>query len=189
MSTQSQLPRCRKEGIHLRSHILQGVNKLCSYCLSQIVNMQVWNKLLVTVVTTSLIYYQTCCKVVPTSPIQSWYNNIVTTLCRQPCNIIVISWLYADLLEQLCYKSDNAIKLVTSCEQLVSNLLQQLGTSNANTTCRQLVNRSVTINLFANLCVFTCVESMSSFTPFHLCFKKPYVLSYVLKITTNWQSF
>ena len=33
----------------------------------------------------------------------------------------------SDLLEQPCNKSDNAIKLVTSCEQLVPNLLQQLG--------------------------------------------------------------
>jgi hypothetical protein len=39
-------------------------------------------------------YYQTCSKVVPTSPIQSWYNNIVTTLCGQPCNMLVIPWLY-----------------------------------------------------------------------------------------------
>jgi hypothetical protein len=42
---------------------------------------QVWNKLL-----QPCWYYQICCKVVPTSPIQSWYNNILTTLCRQPCN-------------------------------------------------------------------------------------------------------
>ena len=26
--------------------------------------------------------------------LQSWCNNIVTTLCCQPCNILVISWLY-----------------------------------------------------------------------------------------------
>jgi hypothetical protein len=65
----------------------------------------------------------------------------------------------SDLLEQPCDKSDNAIKLVTSCEQLVPNLLQQLGTSSAKTTCRQLVNRFVTTCLQTcnNLCVFTCV--------------------------------
>ena len=39
-------------------------------------------------------YYQTCYKVVPTRLLQSWYNNIATTLCCQPCNILVISWLY-----------------------------------------------------------------------------------------------
>jgi hypothetical protein len=56
----------------------------------------------------------------------------------------------SDLLEQPCNKSDNAIKLVTSCQQLVPNLLQQLGTSSANTTCRQLVNR------FVITCLQTC---------------------------------
>jgi hypothetical protein len=50
---------------------------------------QVWNNL-----STACWYYQTCSKVVPTSPIQSWCNNIVTTLWRQPCNILVISRLY-----------------------------------------------------------------------------------------------
>jgi flagellar biosynthesis component FlhA len=41
----------------------------------------------------------------------------------------------------------------------VPNLLQQLGTSSANTTCRQLVNRFVTTCLQTcnNLCVFTRV--------------------------------
>jgi hypothetical protein len=65
----------------------------------------------------------------------------------------------SDLLQQRCNKSDNAIKLVISCWQLDPNLLQQLGTSSANTTCRQLVNRFVTTCLQTcnNLCVFTCV--------------------------------
>jgi hypothetical protein len=65
----------------------------------------------------------------------------------------------SDLLEQPCNKSDNAIKLVASCQQLVPNLLQQLGTSSAKTACRQLVNRFVTTCLQTcnNLCVFTCV--------------------------------
>ena len=87
--------------------------------------------------------------------------NIVTTLCRQPCNILVISYCIS-LLEQPCNKSDNTIKLVTSCQQFVPNLLQQLGTSSANTTCRQLVNRFVTTCLQTcnNLCVFTCVEQV-----------------------------
>jgi hypothetical protein len=65
---------------------------------------QVWNKLLTICNNLVDIIRLACCKVVPTSPIQSWYNNIVTTLCRQPCNILVyiISWLHvSDLLEQV----------------------------------------------------------------------------------------
>jgi hypothetical protein len=68
----------------------------------------------------------------------------------------------SDVSELPCNKSDNAIKLVTSCQQLVLNLLQQLGTSNANTTCRQLAgNRFVTACLQTcdNLYVFMCVAS------------------------------
>jgi hypothetical protein len=41
----------------------------------------------------------------------------------------------SDLLEQPCDKSDNAIKLATSCKQLVANLFQQLETSSEDTTC------------------------------------------------------
>jgi hypothetical protein len=72
------------------------------------------------------------------------------------CYIVTVS----DLLEQPCNKSDNDINLVTSCKQLVPNLLQQLGTSSANTTCHQLVNRFVTtcLQICSNLCFFyTCV--------------------------------
>ena len=70
----------------------------------------------------------------------------------------------SDLLEQPSDKSDNAFKLVTSCQQLVPNLLQQLGTSSANTTCRQLVNRFVTTCLQTcnNLCVFIRVYIMDT---------------------------
>jgi hypothetical protein len=75
------------------------------------------------------------------------------TILLQPllhsCYIMTVS----DLLEQPCNKSDNAIKLVTSCRQLVSNLLQQLGTSSAKTTCRQLANRFVTTCLQTFVCV------------------------------------
>ena len=73
------------------------------------------------------------------------YSHYITILL-QPCDILVISWLLSDLLEQPCNKSDNVIKLVTSCWQPVTNLFQQLGTSNANTTCEQICN-----NLFADL--------------------------------------
>jgi hypothetical protein len=63
----------------------------------------------------------------------------------------------SDLLEQPCNKSDNVIKPATSCQQPDPNLLQQLGTSSANTICRQLVNRFVTTCLQTcnNLCVLT----------------------------------
>ena len=60
-------------------------------------------------------YCQNCYKVVPTRLLQSWYNNIATILCCQPCNILVMSWLYQTCWKQPCNKSDNAIKLVTSC--------------------------------------------------------------------------
>ena len=53
----------------------------------------------------------------------------------------------SDLLEQPCNKFDNINKLVTSCKQLAPNLLQQLETTSANTTCRQLVNRLELIEL------------------------------------------
>jgi hypothetical protein len=100
-------------------------------------------------------YYQ-CYEVVPTSRIQSWYNNIVTTPCV--VNLVTYSCLsitVSVVLEQPCNKSDNANKL-----KPVPNLLQQLETSSANTTCRQLVNRFVTtcFQTCNNLCVFTCVS-------------------------------
>ena len=61
-------------------------------------------------------------------------------MCCQPCNIL----LYHDCIRRVrttCNKSDNAIKLVTSCEQLVLNLLQQTRNKqcehNFLTTCEQ----------------------------------------------------
>ena len=55
-----------------------------------------------------------------------------------------------NLLAQSCNKADNAIKLVTSCGQLVPNLLQQTGNKqcehNLLTACEQTCN-----NLFAGL--------------------------------------
>jgi hypothetical protein len=49
------------------------------------------------------------------------------------------------------FKSDNVDS---------SSLLQQLGTSSANTTCLQLVNRFVAtcLQIGSNLCIFTCVS-------------------------------
>ena len=59
----------------------------------------------------------------------------------------------SDLLEQPCNKSDNVIKLVISCCQLVPNLLQQTRNkqceNNLLTTCEQTCN---------NLCIFTRVN-------------------------------
>ena len=76
---------------------------------------QVWNKL-----------WTTCNKLVdiirlvPTSPIQSWYNNIVTTLCRQPCNILVVPWLY-----QTCYNNlVTSLIMPSSLLQVVNSLFQ-----------------------------------------------------------------
>jgi hypothetical protein len=95
-------------------------------------------------------YYQSCCKVVPTSPIQSWYKNIVITLCRQPCNILVISWLYQTVLEQPCNKSDNAInvtvlQVVNSLFQTCYNNWEQADDEcehNFSTACGQISNNS-----------------------------------------------
>ena len=70
----------------------------------------------------------------------------------------------SDLLEQPCNKSDNAIKLVTSVDNLFQTCYNKLGTSSANTTCSQLVNRLVTTCLQTcnNLCVFTRVGGIFS---------------------------
>jgi hypothetical protein len=50
-----------------------------------------------------------------TSLIQSRYNEIVTRLTQGYNNIVISYMTVSDLLEQTCNKSDNAIKLVTSC--------------------------------------------------------------------------
>ena len=102
-------------------------------------------------------YCKTCYKVVPTRLLQSWYNNIATTLCRQTCNILVISWLYQTCESNLV----TSLIMPSSLLQVVNNLFQtccnKLGTSSANTTCWQLVNRLVTncLQTCYNLFVFT----------------------------------
>jgi hypothetical protein len=95
--------------------------------------------------------YQTCCKVVLTSLIQSRYNKNVTRLRTQCCNNIVIWWLY-----RTCWNNLATIMIVsTRLLQVVNSLFQtcwQLGTSSANTTCWRLVGR------LATRCeIFTCV--------------------------------
>jgi hypothetical protein len=63
-----------------------------------------------------------------------------------------------NLLAQSCNKADNAIKLITSLFQTCYN---KLGTSSANTTCWQHVNRLVTTCLQTcyKLCVFTSLPT------------------------------
>jgi hypothetical protein len=94
-------------------------------------------------------YYQTCkFKVVPTSPIQSWYNNTATTLCRQPCNILVISWLYQTYSNNLA----TSLIMLSSLLPICVNSLFQTCYNNWEQTMRtQLVDSFVTT------CVFTCV--------------------------------
>jgi hypothetical protein len=77
----------------------------------------------------------------PTSPIQSWYNNIVTTMFRQPCNILVISWLYQtcqnDLVTGLiCHQS--CYKLLTACSKLDTTTGNKQCEHNLSTACEQI---------------------------------------------------
>ena len=86
---------------------------------------QVWNKLLTTcnnlvdIIGLVARLFKQIRYSLRLSPIQSWYNSIVTTLCRQPCNILVISaWLYIRLVRTLNFVTSLIIplmKLVTSC--------------------------------------------------------------------------
>jgi hypothetical protein len=95
---------------------------------------QVWSKLLIT-----------CNNLVDINRLvarlfqQVRCSHDITILLIRPCLINLVKFFLiltvSDLSEQPCNKSDKAIKLVTSCEQLIPNLLQQLGTSSANTTC------------------------------------------------------
>ena len=109
---------------------------------------QVWNKLLTTcnnlvdiVRLVTRLFQQGCYNHDITILLQPWAVNLVTS-----CYIMTVS----DLLEQPCNKFDNAIKLVTSCQQLVPNLLQQTRNkqceNNLLTTCEQTC-----YNLFADL--------------------------------------
>ena len=105
----------------------------------------------------------------PTSRQQIW-NKLLTT-CN---NLVDIGGLVAKLFQQLIYSHDITIFLQLCVVYIVTfllydhirlvttwfpNLLQQLGTSSANTTCRQLVKRFVTTCLQTcnNLYLFTCV--------------------------------
>jgi hypothetical protein len=137
---------------HVTSLSTSRQQKLSSHCLSQ-----VWNKLLT--ICNNLV---NIIRLVTRLFQQVRYSHHIAVLL-QPCVDNLVTFLFimtvSDFIEQPCNKSDNAIKLVTSCQQLVPNLLQQLGTSSAKTTCWQLVNRFVTTCLQTcnNLRVFTCV--------------------------------
>jgi hypothetical protein len=63
----------------------------------------------------------------------------------------------SDWAEQPCNKSDNAIKLVTSCQRLVPTTRNKQCEHNLST---RFVNRFVTTCLQTcnNLCVFTCAD-------------------------------
>ena len=70
---------------------------------------------------------------------QSCWNNLVTGLIVPP----------------------SLLQFVNSLFQTCSN---KFGTSSANTSCEQLVNRLVTtcLQVCSNLCVFTCVHNKSN---------------------------
>ena len=99
---------------------------------------------------------------------QQVWNKLLTT-CN---NLVDIIRLVTRLFQQSCYNHDITILLQpcvvlimsSSFLEVVNNLFQtcynKLGTSSANTTCWQFVNRLVTTCLQTcnNLCVFTRVQ-------------------------------
>ena len=87
----------------------QFVNKLYSHCFFQVIG-------------TSCKQLVATYKVVLTNLMPSRCNKNVTRQTKQVCNNIVMMTVSV-LLKQPCNKSDNIKKLVTSCYQLVPNLL------------------------------------------------------------------
>jgi hypothetical protein len=98
-------------------------------------------------------YYQTCSKVVPTSPMQLWYRNNVTTLCHQPYKILVISWLYptsfANLVTSLIMPSSslqvNSLQQAcwyyqTCCKVVPTSSIQSWYNNIVTTLCHQPYN-------------------------------------------------
>ena len=81
---------------------------------------------------------------VPTTLIQSRCHKIVTKLTTQDCNNIVISWLYQSCWNNLV----TSLIVPSSLLRVVNSLFQTCSTSNANTTCQQLVNRLAKPNFF-----------------------------------------
>jgi hypothetical protein len=101
-------------------------------------------------------------------------NNIVTTLCRQPCNILVISYLYQtcsnSLVTSLIKPSSLLQVNVNSLFQTCCNVTSLLSSVNLVATCQQAGNKqcehvlltiaSSLLQVCYNLCVFTCVPSI-----------------------------
>ena len=91
-----------------------------------------------------------------------WYK-IVTKLTTQGCNDTVISSRYQSCWNNLVTSRIVLASLLQAVNKLFhGNLFQQLRTSNANTTCQQLVNRPVT----------TCFASLLQFVRFYACIWK-----------------
>ena len=109
---------------------------------------QVWNKLL------------TICDNINLVDVIRLMTDTVVTILLQPCNILVISRLYQTfwniLASSLLMPPSSLLQVVNSLFQTCCN---NMGTSSANTTRWQLVNRFVTTCLQTcnNLCVFTRV--------------------------------
>ena len=119
------------------------------------------------------VYY----KVVLTRLSQSWYINIATTLCCQPCGNLVLSWLY-----QTCQTNLAASQIMPSW-QLVPNLLQQTR-NNLWTNSLQLVYRLVTSCPFHALILSVwriTLPNISTITFSHEEFM--FVLVYMLEIS------
>ena len=111
-------------------------------------SQQVWNKLL-----TACNNLVDIIRLVTRLCQQGCYNHDITILL-QLCVVNLVKFLlYHDLIRLFrppCNKSDNAIKLVTSCQKFVPNLLQQT----RNKQCEQKLLptcEQTCYNLFADL--------------------------------------
>jgi hypothetical protein len=121
--------------------------KLCSHCLSQVVNKFVLRSLLTTcdnLVDIIGLVARLFQQVRSSHDITIWL--VVTTLWHS-CYIMTVS----GLLEQSCNKSDNAChqacyKLLTACPKLVTATGNKQCEHNLSTACEQICN-----NIFADL--------------------------------------
>jgi hypothetical protein len=88
-------------------------------CLKLTSCQQVWNKLLFITTFNNLVDIVRLVARLLQQVRYSHYIYIYTAILLQPCVINLVTFLdimtVADFLEQPCNKSDNAIKLVTSC--------------------------------------------------------------------------
>jgi hypothetical protein len=129
---------------HVKSlHLVASLSTGCKQVVLPLV-VPTWNNLTTCNIVDIIGFV--CCKVVPTSPIQSWYNNIVNLVTFFLCQDCI-----SDLLQQPCNKPDNAIKLacsklLTACSKLVTTTGNKECEHNLSTTCEQISS-----NLFADL--------------------------------------